>query len=67
MEETIRDSLHSLHESLDTLTCLSGQLSLARRTQDRVIWDQMPSQREEFGAGLDDTINEDFLSVQVGI
>ncbi len=65
VEETIHESLQSLHESLEAVTCLAGQLSLARRMQDRVIWEQTRPQRE--GVGLDDSINEDFLSVQVSL
>ena len=66
VEETIRESCQHLHESLDTVTCLAGQISLGRKLVERRVCAQLrPTEEgggEEWGT-LDNS--DDFLSEQV--
>ena len=66
VEETIRESCQHLHESLDNVTCLAGQISLGRKLVERRVCAQLrPTEEgsgEEWGT-LDNS--DDFLSEQV--
>ena len=66
VEETIRESCQHLHESLDTVTCLTGQISLGRKLVGRRVCAHLHPTEEGGGEEWRTLDNlDDFLSVQV--
>ena len=66
VEETIRESCQHLHESLDTVTCLTGQISLGRKLVGRRVCACLHPTEEGGGEEWRTLDNpDDFLSVQV--
>ena len=66
IEETIRESCQHLHESLDTVTCLTGQIALGRKLVGRRVCACLHPTEEGGGEEWRTLDNlDDFLSVQV--